>query len=95
MTELTITRARINERTGDCTHIRVTGPSDQIILGFRRTSKVPNDGGKYRTPDLGPFTLYKVEEYRGLPRSILRAGGWFIAMRGERAYLGRPKCASK
>ncbi|KAH8626953.1 hypothetical protein IG631_18971 [Alternaria alternata] len=93
MAELAIVPARTDPLTGKCTHISATMAGyGQIVLGFRRTCKVPDKDEKFYAPDLGPYLLFDVKKYRGLPRSILQAGGWFIAMRGERvlavsAYL--------
>jgi hypothetical protein len=84
MSELKISFTKTDETSGACSHIVATGPNGGISLSFRRTSKVPNDGRKFETPDWGPFPLYKVDRFSGLPSSIRDVGGWFIAMRGER-----------
>jgi hypothetical protein len=93
MAEFAIALDEPDSITGESTHIsaKMAGYGE-IVLGFRRTCKVPNNDEEFYAPDLGPYPLYDVKKYNGLPRSILQAGGWFIAMRGERvsafsAYL--------
>lgn len=84
MTKLTIVPPKIDPNTGGCSRIFAIGPNGQISLSFRRTSKAPKDANAFYTPDLGALTLYNVDEFKGLPSSIRKAGGWFLAMRGER-----------
>jgi hypothetical protein len=87
MAELAVTFAETDRITGACSRIFARGPNGEISLSFRRTSKVPSDGRMFHTPDLGHFPLYKVNRFHGLPSSVRQAGGWFIAMRGERINL--------
>ena len=87
MAELALTFAETDRITGACSRVFATGPNGEISLGFRRTSKVPNDGRMFYTPDLGHFPLYNVDRFHGLPSSVRQAGGWFIAMRGKRINL--------
>lgn len=87
MAELAITFAETDHVTGACRHIYATGPNGEMSVSFRRTSRVPLNERMFYTPDLGLFPLYKVDRFHGLPNSVRKVGGWFIAMRGKAARL--------
>ena len=84
MAQLNVAFTETDRINGACTRLSAVGPNGRISVSFRRTSKVPNDGRMFYTPDLGAFPLYRVSDFNGLPGSIRETGGWFLPMRGER-----------